>query len=298
VSGDPRQRLERARVRANFQRAAADYDRVAVLQREVGARLLERLDLLKIDPENILDLGCGTGHALEALGRRYPRARLLGLDLAEAMLRQARRKRRLRDRLRRRHGYLCADACALPLAADSVDLVFSNLTLQWLDAPAPAFAEVFRVLRPGGAFLFTSLGPDTLKELRASWSAADGFVHVSPFLDLHDLGDALLRAGLAEPVMDVERLTLTYDTVDALMRDLKTLGARNAAAGRPRGLTGKGRLARVRAAYEAYRDAQGRLPASYEVNFGLAWMADPKPPPPPRDGVAVVSLERLRRGRP
>ncbi len=298
MSDDPRQRLERARVRANFQRAAADYDRVAVLQREVGARLLERLDLLKIDPERILDLGCGTGHALEALGRRYPRARLIGLDLAEAMLHQARRRRRLRDRLRRRYGYFCADACALPLAADSVDLVFSNLTLQWLDDPAPAFAEVFRVLRPGGAFLFTSLGPDTLKELRASWSAADGFVHVSPFLDLHDLGDALLRAGLADPVMDVERLTLTYDTVDALMRDLKTLGARNAAAGRPRGLTGKGRLARVRAAYEAYRDAQGRLPASYEVNFGLAWMADPKPPPPPPEGVAVVSLERLRRGRP
>ncbi len=291
------QGLDRARVRANFQRAAASYDRAAVLQREVADRLLERLDWLKIAPRCILDLGCGTGYALPALQRRYPQARLVALDLAEGMLKRARRRLGWWHRWRGGHGFLCADATRLPLAADSVDLVFSNLTLQWLDDPAPAFAEVFRVLRPGGAFLFTSLGPDTLRELRASWAAADGAEHVSPFLDLHDVGDALLRAGLADPVMDVERLTLTYDTVRDLMRDLKTLGANNATRGRPRGLTGKGRLARMTAAYEDYRDAAGRLPATYEINFGLAWMADPKPAPPSADGVARIPLAQLRRAR-
>ncbi len=273
--------IERAQVRANFQRAAANYDQAAVLQREVAGRLLERLDWLKIQPRRILDLGCGTGGALADLARRYPQAELVALDLAEAMLQQARRHEGWVSRLRRRRRYLCADAAQLPLADDSVDLVFSSLTLQWLDDPAPAFAEVFRVLRPGGAFLFTTLGPDTLRELRQSWAEADGFhQHVSPFLDLHDLGDALLRARLADPVMDVEHLTLTYDSVRALMHDLKTVGARNASAQRPRTLTGKGRLARMVAAYERHRDAEGRLPATYEINYGLAWMADPKPPPP------------------
>jgi len=286
--------LDRARVRANFQRAAADYDRAAVLQREVGSRLLERLDLLKIAPRRILDLGCGTGHALPALARRYPRAQLIGLDLAEAMLHRARRRQGPWQRLRRPQRFLCADATALPLADDSVDLVHSNLTLQWLDDPAPAFAEVFRILRPGGVFLFTTLGPDTLRELRESWAVADRAEHVSPFLDLHDVGDALLRARLADPVVDVERLTLTYADVRDLMRDLKTLGAANATAGRPRGLTGKGRLARMTAAYEAYRDDAGRLPATYEVTYGLAWVADPKPPPARADGAATVPLSVLR----
>ncbi len=288
--------IERARVRANFQRAAAAYDQAAVLQREVADRLLERLDWLKIAPRRILDLGCGTGHALAELARRYPQAEIVALDLAEAMVRQACRREGIFSRLRRRRRYLCADAASLPLADDSVDLVFSSLTLQWLDDPAPAFAEVFRILRPGGAFLFTSLGPDTLRELRQSWAEADGrHEHTSPFLDLHDLGDALLRARLADPVMDVEHLTLTYDSVHALMRDLKAVGANNANSGRRRTLTGKARLARMRAAYERHRDAEGRLPATYEVNYGLAWMADPKPPPPTDAPPEMIPI--VKRGR-
>jgi malonyl-CoA O-methyltransferase len=258
--------IDLARVRRSFGRSARAYDAAAVLQRRVRDELLERLDVVRLEPAVVLDLGAGTGHASLALKRRYRTSEVIALDLAEGMLREAGRRRTLLRRFRR----VCGEAAALPLRDASVDLVFSNLMLQWCQDPDAVFGECRRVLRPGGLFTFTTFGPDTLVELRRAWAAADSRTHVNRFIDMHDLGDALVRSGLAEPVMDVERYTLTYAEVRDLMRDLKDIGAHNANAGRPRGLTGRATLARMTTAYEAFRK-DGRLPATYEVVFGQAW---------------------------
>jgi malonyl-CoA O-methyltransferase len=258
--------VDLAAVRRSFDRAARGYDEAAVLQTEVRSQLLQRLDYVTLEPGVILDVGCGTGHSSRSLKDRFPRAQVLALDLAEGMLAQA----GARQSWRRRFARVCGDLARLPLAGASVDLVFSNLTLQWCQQADAAFAEFRRVLRPRGLLNFTTFGPDTLTELRESWAVADGHVHVSRFADMHELGDGLVRAGLAEPVLDVERFTLTYPDVFGLMRDLKAIGAHNASVHRPRGLTGRGRLRAMQAAYETRRDG-GVLPATYEVVFGQAW---------------------------
>jgi malonyl-CoA O-methyltransferase len=262
--------IDKQRVRRAFAQAARGYDAVAVLQREVGDRMLERLELVKLQPGTVLDLGCGTGLHLGALLKRYPKARILALDLALPMLQQARR----RGGWRRRARCLCGDMEKLPLADHSVELIWSNLAFQWSTDPLTLYRECLRVLRPGGLLMFTTFGPDTLQELRQAWSGVDAFEHVSPFIDMHDLGDLLVQAGFAAPVMDVDRLVLTYEAVDDLMRDLKQLGAHNATGGRPRGLTGKKRMAAMRRAYEAFR-REGVLPATYEVVYGHAWAPEP-----------------------
>jgi malonyl-CoA O-methyltransferase len=278
--------IDKQRARRSFERAADNYDQVAVLQREIGRRMLERLELVRLQPRTLLDLGCGTGFTTEDLLRRYPKAAVIALDFALNMLQHARR----RGRWLRRPRCLCADAERLPLADGSLDLVYSNATLQWCNDLAGTFRELLRVLRPGGLLMFTTFGPDTLKELREAWSRADHYSHVSGFEDMHDLGDELVRARFADPVMDVERITVTYAEVQDLMRDLKVLGAHNATLQRPRGMTGRSRLAAMIKSYEAYRVA-GRLPASYEVIYGHAWVPEQKPL---ADGVAVP-LETLRR---
>lgn len=282
--------IDLGRVRRSFGRSARAYDAAAVLQKRVREELLERLDVVRLEPGVVLDLGAGTGHAAAALKRRYRGSEVVALDLAEGMLREAGHRQTLLRRFRR----ICAQAAALPLRDASVDLVFSNLMLQWCQAPDVVFAECRRVLKPGGLFTFTTFGPDTLVELRRAWAAADERTHVNRFIDMHDLGDALVRSGLVEPVMDVERFTLTYAEVRDLMRDLKDIGAHNANAGRARGLTGKGALARMTAAYEARR-RDGRLPATYEVVYGQAWC----PVAPPRrkglPGEVVVPISRIAR---
>ena len=279
--------IDKARARRSFDRAAPGYDAAAVLQREIGNRLLERLDYVRLTPRTILDLGCGTGQAIAPLMRRYPKARLVALDFAPAMLRLARR----RGTWLKRPGCVCADAEILPLAGQSVDLIVSNATLQWCNDLDGTFREWLRVLRPGGLLMFTSFGPDTLMELRAAWAEVDGHVHVSPFADMHEVGDGLVRAHFADPVMDAERLTVTYAQVRDLMRDLKVVGASNAAVARPRGLTGPRRLAAVEAAYEVYR-RDGRLPATYEVVYGHAWAPVQRPV---EGGVAIPVSAIARR---
>lgn len=281
-------------IRASFEASAARYDEVAFLQREVASRLLERLDLLKMTPTTILDLGSGTGHCTEALSERYPRARIVALDLAEAMLRRARSRFSRWQRFRRRHAFVSADAQMLPFADGSFDMLFSNLTLQWCGDLEQTFSEFRRVLKPGGVLFFTSLGPDTLRELRASWAAVDQRVHVNTFLDLHDVGDAMVRARLAEPVLDMEHITLTYRDSMSLMRDLKELGAHNVNPGRNQGLTGPRKLKAVMQAYEQFRRNDGLLPATYEVLYGHAWRGN-ESTAAHDPSVVGVPLEQLKR---
>jgi malonyl-CoA O-methyltransferase len=283
--------LEHRAVRRSFGRAARSYDAAAVLQQQVRTELLGRLDLVRIEPAVVLDLGAGTGRATLELKRRYRRGQVVAVDLAEGMLREAGR----RQGLFRRFSRVCGDAVALPFRDGTVDLVFSNLMLQWVNDPAQVFAECRRLLRPGGLLTFATFGPDTLAELRRAWAAVDDRTHVNRFIDMHDLGDALVRSGLAEPVMDVERYTLTYPEARDLMRDLKAIGAHNVNAGRPRGLTGKGALARMAAAYEVNR-RDGRLPATFEVVYGQAW--GPVGPSRHRSpGEVSIPLSSLRRRR-
>jgi len=279
--------IDKRATRRAFERAATSYDEAAMLQREISTRMLERLDYVRLRPATILELGCGTGQGIDALAKRWRQSRIIALDLAEAMLQRARRRGTWLNRPRP----LCADLEALPLADDSVDLVISNATLQWAGDLARAFAELRRVLRPEGLLMFTTFGPDTLIELRRAWATADSgaHAHVSPFLDMHDIGDALVRAGFADPVMDAERITMTYANVRDLMRDLKAIGGRNALHERPRALTGRATLAAMEAAYEQER-RDGRLPSTWEVVYGQAWMpAGAKAPAqqPTADGVAI-----------
>ena len=297
-SNDPHW-LDPQRTRRSFERAAATYDTAAVLQREVGQRMAERLALMKLQPATVLDVGCGTGESLGELSVRYPDAHVLGLDSAYAMLAMARRRAAAarasgRSLLARWFGtgsraagepaLVCADACHLPVAAAAVDLVWSNLTLQWINDAALALGEFHRVLRRDGLLLFTTLGPDTLKELRAAFSGMDQATHVSRFMDMHDLGDLLVQTGFADPVMDMETITLTYADALTMMRELKAIGAHNATLGRPRGLTGRARWQSVLAALEAFR-RDGRLPATFEVVYGHAWKPQARLGP---DGRAIV----------
>lgn len=285
---DPR--IDKRQLRASFGRAARAYDGVAVLQREVGNRLLERLRLIRLAPAQALDLGCGTGYIAQGLLKRYGGARVVALDIAEGMLQQARR----RSGWWRRPCFICGDIERLPLADACADLLISNLTLQWCNDLEGTFAEFLRVLRPGGALLFTTFGPDTLRELRASWAAADGHTHVNRFLDMHDVGDGVLRAGLSDPVLDVERFTLTYPDLGGLLTDLKKLGAHNVTSGRARGLTGRGRWRIVHDTYEGFR-IDGALPATYEVIYGHAWKPLAAAQKTDATGAVRVPLARLGR---
>jgi malonyl-CoA O-methyltransferase len=263
--------LDRRALVRSFSRAAAHYEEAAHLQQRVRAELLERLQYFTLAPQRVLDLGAGCCQAALLLQRRFPRAQVLALDIAEGML-QAMPRARWPWR-RAGIARVCADARALPLAAHSVELIYSNLMLQWCDRPDAVFTELARVLKPGGLLLFSTFGPDTLRELRSAWAAADDHNHVSLFADMQQIGDGLMRAGFAEPVMDLEHYRLHYPAVHALMRELKQLGARNAMRSRARGLTGRARMQSMLDAYERLRTAQG-LPATFEVICAAAFGGD------------------------
>ncbi|MDQ6619966.1 MAG: malonyl-ACP O-methyltransferase BioC [Pseudomonadota bacterium] len=284
-SGRPDE-LDIAAVRRAFGRAARTYDSVAVLQREVGSRMAQRLDLVKITPEAILDAGCGTGDALPELGGRYPLSRRIAADIAVPMLEVARERHapsasafaRLQSMWRRSAqgplAFVAADVTRLPFAYGTFDLVWSNLALQWVNDLPLAFAELHRVLRVGGLAMITTLGPDTLQEVRKAFRSVDDAPHVSRFADMHDIGDMLVEARFADPVMHMERLTLTYSDPRALLRDLKLLGATNATHARGRGLFGRERWQRALAALDGMR-VEGQIPATFEVVYGHAWKTEP-----------------------
>jgi malonyl-CoA O-methyltransferase len=287
-------RLDRPGIRTSFDRASATYEAAAVLQARVADELVSRLEPFNFAPKVVLDLGAGTGRMTAELKRRYRRSLVIALDLAPGMLHEARRHQQWLRRFER----VCGDAMRLPFAEASVDVVISSLMLQWCDPPDAAFAEIRRVLKPDGFFAFTTLGPDTLVELRSAWAEADGdtqaYNHVNHFTDMHDVGDALMRAGLSEPVLDVDRIQLTYPDALSLMRDLKAIGAHNVTAGRPRGLLGRARLQRMQQAYEAYR-RNGKLPATYEVVYAVAWGAAGRPASALVGGEARIAPGAIKR---
>lgn len=281
-----------AQLRQSFARAAAYPDDAGFLLREVGGRLLERLDLMaNLKPQTILEVGCATGVMTAQLLKKYRKAQLFVVERAVPMVLRAQQRA---SWLRTVHG-VCAEATALPCAAAQFDLIFSNLALPWTLDIDRAFVELHRLLKPGGALLFTTLGPNTLSELRHSWALAnDGYQHVNAFIDLHDIGDALLRVGLSNPVVDVEHLTLTYPSVAKLAQDLRRCGARNVLHGRPLGLTGKGRWQTMLNAYQQYQQVDGRLPVSCEVIYGHAWGIAEQPKRHHPNEPALFPLARLR----
>ncbi|SDZ00411.1 malonyl-CoA O-methyltransferase [Lysobacter sp. yr284] len=277
--------FDHRQVRRSFSRAAHGYDQAAALQREVGARLSETLDYLdERVPDVVVDVGCGPGHLSASMQQRWPRAQVIALDLALPMLREARGRfgeGGWRPRLlggARRPDAVCADARALPLRDASVDVLFSNLCLQWVEDLPAVFAGFRRVLKPGGLLLVSTFGPDTLFELRGAFAQADAAPHVSPFASIAQFGDALIAAGFKNPVLDRDEFVLGHDDLGHLMRELRTLGATNASVDRRRSLTGRARFARAAQAYEPLRGADGKLPATWEVVYAHAWGPEPGTP--------------------
>lgn len=262
--------FDRRQVRRNFSRAANTYEQHDALQREVQTLLLDRLGFYLEAPERVIDVGAGPGRGTALLRKRYPKAQLIAMDLALPMLRAARKNISWLKPFQR----VCAEATSLPLPDHSVDVLHSNLCFQWIDDLPALFGECVRVLKPGGLLVFSTFGPDTLKELRAAWADADQQPHVSRFLDMHDLGDAMISAGLRDPVLDVDRYTLTYSEPRQLLKELQGLGATNADRERERHLLGKRHYQRMLAAYETMR-VDGRIPATWEVVTAHAW----GPPP-------------------
>ncbi|HEX8987418.1 MAG TPA: methyltransferase domain-containing protein [Rhodocyclaceae bacterium] len=263
-------------MRDRFARAAASYDEAAVLARETGSRMAQRLDYVNIAPRRIADVGCATGDGIRELQRRYPDALPLAIDYALPMLQQVRTRTPLLARLARRTPRLVnADVRALPLADGSVGLAWSNLMLHWLADPLPALREFHRVLEVGGLLMFAALGPDTLKELRGA-----GATTLRGFHDMHDLGDMLVAAGFADPVMEMEIIEFAYARPRGLLRDLRHLGVRDDMLGS----MGYREARRVFRAWEGSR-REGRLPATFEVVYGHAWKAEPRLA---EDGRAIV----------
>jgi malonyl-CoA O-methyltransferase len=283
--------LDKNAIIAAFNRASTSYDEAAILQQEIASRLLERLAWIKIQPKTILDLGAGTGKASIDLRKRYPDAKIIVLDIAEQMLQMAKNKHqsimsqgfitKLRNKLiqnkSQQINYLCADAEQLPITNQSIDLIFSNLAIQWCENTQLLFNELQRVLKPSGCLLFSTFGIDTLTELKQSWSASSQSVHVNKFIDMHELGDAMLRSGLGDPVMDSEHIVMEYTHLLDLFKDLKQIGAQNHLHHRSKGLMTPGKLKNMLKNYEQFKLGNGKYPASYEVVYGHAWGRDLKP---------------------
>lgn len=254
-------------IRDSFNHAADTYDAAAFFQQEIANRLLERLDYIKIAPKIILDLGAGTGFNSYKLEQRYKKAKIISLDIAEQMLQKGKKITRWFDRKR----YVCADAEKLPLQDHSVDLIFSSLMLHWCNDPQSAIAEMHRVLKPEGLLLFSTLGPDTLYEIRESWAKVDDKEHVHQFTDMHLIGDSLKKAHFKDPVMDMEFVTIHYNDIKKIFLDLKNLGTHNIARARNHALTGKAKFNSFIHAYEQLRNEEGHLPLTYEVIYGTGW---------------------------
>ena len=283
--------INKADIIYSFNSAAVGYEAVSVLQKTVGDRLLERLELIKISPKWILDMGSGTGLISRYLKKQYRHSSVVQMDIAVNMLRYSRKQSR---RPSSKNRFLCADADHMPIVSQSMDMIFSNLMFQWINNPDHLFAEAYRTLNSGGLLIFSTLGPDTLCELRESWNRVDDYIHVNAFIDMHDVGDALIRAGFIDPVLELEYMSLSYKNVYDLMQDLKKLGSHNINLGRRRSLTGKNKFNQMVLEYEK-KKVKDRLPATYEVIYGHAWVPDTNARKDGDDQFAVIPLETLKK---
>lgn len=297
---DPGDWLDVAAARRGFDRAAlrskAAAEGADVLAREIARRMAERLSFMRVSPQRILDLGCGVGADRSMLESSYRAAMIVGLDSALVPLTKGRGQGSYIDRLKGlfakpRADRVCADQGALPFSSGAFDMVWSNLSLAWSSEPVKAIAELARALRPGGLLMFSSYGPDTLRELRDAFAAVDSAPHVHPFVDMHDLGDMLAGNGFAAPVMDMEVVTLTYDSLDGLVADLRNTGQTNASRARRRSLLGRRARERLFSGYESKR-RDGRLPATFEIIYGHAWRAEPRAI---ADGRGIIKFDRRTR---
>ena len=259
-------------IRSAFEKASAHYDEYSILQRTITDRLTESLDEIKIKPISILDLGSGTGYGSKILHKKFKDAHIYQIDVSEGMLSMSREKAPI---FFSKDHFICADANRLPFKENHFDLVVSGLMLQWCNNLDVVFAEIKHLLSENGVFLFSSFGPDSLKELRDCWARVDDYVHVNAFIDMHDIGDALMRNSLMFPILNMEKIVLTYNECRQLMNELKHIGAQNINHGRRKTLTGKKRLEKVFECYEKYR-FNGKLPATYEVIYGHAWKSQPR----------------------
>ncbi len=262
--------LDKKITRKHFEKAAENYDAAAVLQREIAKRMGERLDYIKLQPKAVLDAGCGTGFITKDLLKRYPKSQVIALDLALNMM----RKTKQQGSWLRKPKLICGDADQLPLKPESIDLIVSNFMIQWSNDLTQTFAGFHGVLAPNGLLLFSTFGPDTLKEMRESWASIDATPHTSDFVDMHEIGDALLKAGFINPVTDMELITMTYSSVRQLMKDIKQIGASNTDSARSKGLMGKQKLEAFEQAYEQFKTIDGLYPASWEVIYGHAWVGE------------------------
>tara|TARA_Y100001936_G_C16093985_1_gene689766 strand:+ start:4905 stop:5801 length:897 start_codon:yes stop_codon:yes gene_type:complete len=272
--------LNKRQLRDSFERASSGYDEASMLQREVSDRMLSRLDYIKCNPLSILDAGSGTGYGGRKLLCRYPKTRILALDFALSMHYQARPIasswwKNIFSTQKSITNYVCGDIEQLPIKSSSIDLVWSNLSLQWCNNIENTFSEMYRVLQPEGLFMFSTFGPDTLHELRQAFLGMDKNNHVNHFIDMHDIGDILVHSGFDMPVMDMEYITFTYDDVISVMRELKAMGAHNVLQNRKRGLTGKTGWGKVLHNYESFRE-NGKLPVTFELVYGHAWKLEEK----------------------
>jgi len=263
--------LSRKHIRRRFERAAEDFDAADFVHAATREGLLARLQPLLVEAKTIVDLGSATGAANRDLGKRFKGARVISVDIAHSMLEKARAKKSWLSK----RSFAQADARALPFADQSVDVIFSNMLLPCVADPGPAFSEVARVLRKGGVFAFATLGPDSLQEISRAWGQVDSGMHVNRFPDMHDLGDGLVNAGLRDPVLDVDRLSISYTNSGRLFADLTAVGARNSLENRAKGLTSRHRFSRMLAALDSAAD-DGNITLDLELVYGHCWGAGPK----------------------
>ena len=278
-----------ATVRRQFDARAARFAASAALPREIARRMVERLQYIRLQPHRILDVGCGAAETRAPLSAQYPRADWIGVDVSERMLRSSQVTGRVMRWLRRPLALkLVGDAGQLPIAHDSVDLVFSNLMLHWHPEPHIVFPEWKRVLTIDGLLMFSCFGPDTLKELRVAASAALSDPRPMPFVDMHDFGDMMVASGFAAPVMDAEVITLTYASPQDLLREVRALGG-NPRDDRAQSLPSSRQARALLSALEAQRGDDGRIRLTFEVAYGHAWKPQPK-----SAGITTVSVESVR----
>ena len=271
-----------------FNAHARSYAKAARVQHEIGERLIERLDYLMINPRFVLDLGCGDGFFSARLKHRYPDAVVVGLDIAYQMLCQSKK----RQGWRRKWGLVNADMSALPFPSGLFDLVFSNQVMHWANAMPPLMNELNRVMNTHGCLMFSTLGPDTFRELRQAFATVSPFAHINAFTDMHDVGDCLLAHDFLEPVMDMEMLTAHYESLPKLLNGLKAQGSKNMNPARNNGLTGRSLFQRLNEAFLPHCTSSGRYPLSYEVVYGHAWKGAQRRL---KNGVeTVVSLDEMK----